>query len=113
MSSHTSVNTQTVFILWSLGLEPHMIRLGWYTGFGVTEECSACIFHPELQPVHSSDTLMPTNYPAQFNMDCEMNLHCYETITESIYKLTFLKTNLRQYVLFIQLHTDTSNQNTF
>ena len=113
MSSHTSVNTQTVFILWSLGLESHVIRLGWYQCFGVMEECTACTFHSELQLVHSSDTLMSTNYPTEFNIGSEMNLWCYENITESIYKLTFLKTNLRQYVLFIQLNTDTSNQNTF
>jgi hypothetical protein len=90
-----------------------VIRLGWYQCFGVTEECSAGIFNSELQPVHSSDTLMPTDYPTEFNIDSEMNLQCYENIRESVYKLTFLKTNKRQYVLFIQLNTDTSNQNTF
>ena len=74
-------------------------------------QCS--IFHSELQPVHSSDTLMPTNYPTEFNIDYEMTRQCYKNISQSIYKLTFLKTNLRQHVLFIQLNTDTSNQNTF
>jgi len=38
-------------------------------------QCS--IFHSELQPVHSSDTLMPTNYPTEFNIDYEMNRQCY------------------------------------
>jgi len=45
--------------------------------------------------------LMPTNYPTEFNIDSEMNLQCYESIRESIYKLTFLKSNLTKTICFV------------
>jgi len=68
--------------------------------FGVREGCTACIFHSELQPVHSSDMLMPTDYPTKFTIDSEMNLQCYKNFGESLYKLTFLKTNLTKKNMF-------------